>query len=130
MDVTWHENIIAQLRQGHTDEEYADALIRYLPLFSEDELKELAGQAGEAHRWFYGTDVSTDVSTGNLKFKNKLRQKIERAGITSQRAVNAYARKHGGAQPDRVADDPVLSDLFNTTYSRGGHLYVNGKRQY
>lgn len=116
MDATYKDMVTAQVEANALiDLEIKDDLLKVLNRFSENDLKELSKD--EKNRFFYKNGFN-DVAK---KIKDEMPPTLKKY---YQKKANAAAR--AGTE----IDNKFVSQNFETTYTRGGHKYVNGVRKY
>lgn len=117
MDATYRISITEQLR-GNPLIDYYDVkmdLIEILNKFDEDTLREMA--KNNKNRFFYRNSQS-DIEERMLeKMPNNVKRQL-------QTQANKLAR--GGQK----SENAFVAENFSTTYTRGGHKYVDGRRIY
>ena len=116
MDATYKDTITAQLEGNpFIDYEIKEGLLKILWRFSEDELKNVTKQ--DKNRFFYKSKL-IDVAA-------RLRDEMP---STEKRKLQTQANK--AAREGRKLKNKFTEYTFPTTYTRSGHKYVNGKREY
>ncbi len=116
MDATYKDTIMAQLEGNpFIDEEIKEGLLKILWRFSEDELKNVTKQ--DKNRFFYKSKL-LDVAA-------RLRDEMP---STEKRKLQTQANR--AARQGRELKNKFVEYAFPTTYTRSGHKYVNGKREY
>lgn len=110
MDTTYKESLIGQIEgNAKLDFREADELIRIANKFSENQAK--TAVLGKK-RFFYTAEKEETINT----IKGMMTASEAR---TEQKLANKRMREFG-----------ERSRLFETTYTRGGHKYVDGVRIY
>jgi len=116
VDATYHDTVKAQIGgNALLDYEYKDDILKIIDKFSESELQQMA--KSDKNRFFYQNGQSGIES----KLKTEMPDRIKK---TLQAQANRAARN--GQQ----ASNKFVANNFDTTYTRGGHKYVSGKRIY
>ena len=116
MDATYKDTMTEQIGGNPFIDDYEKAdLIDVLNMFSESEIKSMA--EGDKYRFFYKSS-KTELSE---QMKERMPKKV-RTRIQTQ--VNRLARA------DATSENSFIKENFSGTYTRGGHKYINGVRDY
>lgn len=116
MDATYKDTITAQLEGNpFIDYEIKEGILNIIGRFSENDLKNMTKE--DKNRFFYKSKFA-DV-------KNKIKEEMPTGLKKSLQAqVNREARQ------GKESSNKFVAEAFETTYTRGGHKYINGKRIY
>ena len=111
MDATHKDSLIAQITgNGKMDFRDADSLVKIVGKMNETRAESLMRSG--AKRFFYNSSTEEIV------------EKLSGA-------LTANELKSGQMRANKMArDDNYISKVFKTTYTRGGHKYVDGFRIY
>ncbi len=116
MDTTYKDTITAQLEGNpFIDEEIKEDMLKSLWRFSENELRNVTKE--DKNRFFYQGKLIDIAARLKDEMPTKDKKKV-------QMQTNKAARE------GREIKNKFIEYAFPTTYTRGGHKYVNGKRQY
>jgi len=115
-DVTYRVTAEAQISGNPLlDYEYKKDLLKILNEFSDGEIERMAKQ--DSNRFFYKGGASDLEKKIKKEMPTKLQKKLQMQANREQRKSNTISNK-------------FIANNFKTTYTRGGHKYVNGFRQY
>lgn len=120
MDETYYDTMLAQLDNIPTFDTHSKELLEKLVKpFTESQAKELVTSGGKGGRFVYESRVS---EVGGALEKMASHDPLLKKRL--QTIVNAEAR--AGRTIEFLPEDTNMS----STYTRGGHKYVKGKRIY
>ena len=116
MDATYKDTITAQLEGNpFIDYEIKEGILNIIGRLSENNLKSMTKE--DKNRFFYKSKF-TDI-------KNKIKDEMP-TGL--KKSLQAQANRE--ARQGKESSNKFVADAFETTYTRGGHKYINGKRIY
>ena len=116
MDATYKDTVTAQLEGNpFIDYEVKEGILNIIGRFSENDLKNMTKE--DKNRFFYKSKF-TDV-------KDKIKENMP---VSVKKSLQAQANR--AARQGKENSNKFVAEAFETTYTRGGHKYVNGKRIY
>lgn len=116
MDATYKETAIIQIEHNTSiDYELKADLIKVIKSLDEETIKNLTKD--EKNRFFY---KSSRADVGKA-----LKDNLPKGKRTYMQATANRLAREG-----KVSNNTFIRDNFATTYTRGGHKYINGVRDY